>query len=90
MTQAGLDPRELDRIIRDLQRLDNDQVFADPRNLAMLQANALEKIKNWEFDLRKKAESADNQTLSLSGSDEMPAGFRTQIEEYYRSLAKKQ
>ena len=89
LTQAGLDPRELDQIIRDLQKLDNDQVFADPRNLAALQANALERIKNWEFDLRKKAEGAENQTLSLSGADEVPAGFRTQIEEYYRSLARK-
>ena len=64
--------------------------FADPRNLAALQANALERIKNWEFDLRKKAEGADSRPLSLSGSDEVPSGFRTQIEEYYRSLARKQ
>ena len=31
-----------------------------------------------------------NESLALSGSDEVPAGFRTAIEEYYRLLAKKQ
>ena len=30
-----------------------------------------------------------NESLSLSGSDEVPAGFRQAIEEYYRALAKK-
>jgi len=31
-----------------------------------------------------------NEPLSLSGSDEVPEGFRTAIEEYYRSLARRQ
>ena len=41
-----------------------------------------------EFDLRKKAEGSENQTLSLSGSDEVPAEFRKQIEEYYRTISR--
>ena len=41
-----------------------------------------------EFNLRKKTDGGD-QPLSLSGSDEVPAGFRTAIEEYYRALARK-
>jgi hypothetical protein len=64
-------------------------VFADPRGLAELQAATLEKIKNYEFGLRKKADGGESQPLSLSGSDEVPAGFRTAIEEYYRSLNRK-
>jgi len=38
--------------------------------------------------LRRKVE-AGNDSLSLSGSDQVPEGFRQAIEEYYRSLAKK-
>ena len=45
--------------------------------------------KKFEFALRRKSEGGD-QPLSLSGSDEVPAGFRQAIEEYYRALAKKQ
>ena len=45
-------------------------------------------LKRFEFDLRKKV-GGDSQQLFLSGSDEVPPGFRQAIEEYYRSLAKK-
>ena len=38
--------------------------------------------------LRRNTE-AGNESLSLSGSDQVPEGFRQAIEEYYRSLAKK-
>ena len=79
----------IDRVLRDLRNMDTDQAFIEPQNLAALQAAALDKMKKFEFNLRKKAEGAD-QPLSLSGSDEVPAGFRQAIEEYYRSLAKKQ
>ena len=59
----------------------------DPQGLRQLQA-AVDHLKKFEFDLRKKI-GADNQQLFLSGSDEVPAGFRQAIEEYYRALAKK-
>ena len=85
----GVDVRDLDQALRDLRNLQADQAFVDPANLSALQASALDKLKKFEFNLRKKAEGADQQ-LSLSGSDEVPAGFRTAIEEYYRALARKQ
>jgi hypothetical protein len=86
---TGVNPRELDDIIRDLQRLDNDRVYTDARGLEQLQAAALDKLKKFEFGLRRKAETG-NDSLSLSGSDQVPDGFRQAIEEYYRSLSKKQ
>ena len=68
--------------------MDTDRAFIDANNLAALQAAALDKMKQVEFDLRKKSEGSD-QPLSLSGADEVPSGFRSAIEEYYRALAKK-
>ena len=49
---------------------------------------AVDHLKRFEFELRKKI-GTDSQQLFLSGSDEVPVGFRQAIEEYYRSLAKK-
>jgi len=89
LSQAGVDAKELDQIIRDLKGLDSEQNFVDPANLLALQAAALDKLKRFEFGLRKKAESNNKEELALSGSDEVPAGFRTAIEEYYRALARK-
>jgi hypothetical protein len=45
-------------------------------------------MKKLEFDLRKRL-GADNNQLSLSGSDEVPPSFRQAIEEYYRKLAQR-
>jgi len=88
LQQAGVPTRELDDIIRDLERFDNDRLYADPKGLEQLQAAATDKLKKFEFTLRRKVE-AGNDSLSLSGSDQVPEGFRPAIEEYYRSLAKK-
>jgi len=81
-------PRDLDEVLRQLRQLDTDQVYADPRGLEQLQAAAIDKLKKFEFMLRRNTE-AGNESLSLSGSDQVPEGFRQAIEEYYRSLAKK-
>ena len=45
-------------------------------------------MKKFEFSLRRKTDGG-NESLALSGSDQVPEGFRQAIEEYYRSLAKK-
>jgi hypothetical protein len=88
LQQAGVSPRDLDEVLRDLRAFDNDRVYADPKGLEQLQAAAIEKLKKFEFALRRRAD-AGNDSLSLSGSDQVPEGFRQAIEEYYRSLAKK-
>jgi hypothetical protein len=89
LSQAGVDTKDLDQILRDLRAFDSDAAFTDGNSLALLQQQALDKLKKFEFGLRRKAEGGD-QPLSLSGSDEVPSGFREAIAEYYRSLAKKQ
>jgi hypothetical protein len=86
--EAGVSTRDLNEIINQLRSFDNDRLFADPKALQQLQAAALDRVKKLEFDLRKRL-GTDNNQLSLSGSDEVPAGFRTAIEEYYRKLAQR-
>jgi hypothetical protein len=88
LQQSGVNPRDLDDIIKDLARFDNDRLYADPNGLAQLQAQVMDKMKKFEFSLRRKVEGG-NESLGLSGSDQVPEGFRQAIEEYYRSLAKK-
>jgi hypothetical protein len=85
---AGMSTRDLNEIINQLRAFDSDRLFSDPKALEQLQAAALDRLKKFEFDLRKKVGS-DNNELSLSGSEEVPAGFRQDVEEYYRKLAKR-
>ena len=86
LSEAGMSTRDLQDIINQLRAFDNDRLFSDPKALEQLQAAALERLKKFEFDLRKKI-GTDNNQLSLSGSDEVPAAFRRAVEEYYQKLA---
>ena len=74
-------------MIRDLKQFGDERGYENLQGLEKLQAAALERLQQFEFSLRKKAEPSQD-ALALSGSDEVPAGFRTAIEEYYRQLAK--
>jgi hypothetical protein len=89
LQRSGVNTKDLDEVIKDLTRFDNDRLYADPNGLAQLQAQVTDKMKKFEFSLRRKTEGG-NESLSLSGSDQVPEGFRQSIEEYYRSLAKRQ
>ena len=88
LVQGGMNPKDLDEILKDMRQFDYDRVYADPQGLEKLQAAAIDKLKKFEFSLRRKVDNG-NDSLSLSGSDQVPEGFRQAIEEYYRSLAKK-
>jgi hypothetical protein len=87
LKQQGIDPRELDDILRNLRRLDDDRVYQDADELARLQSQVAEGVKRFEYGLRRRIEGAGNQIL-LSGSDEVPEQFRKLVEQYYKSLSK--
>src|SRR6185503_10085848 len=60
LQQAGVSPQQLDEVLRDLKAFDNDRVYADPRGLEALQAAAIDKLKKFEFSLRRKAETGND------------------------------
>ena len=83
----GIDTRNLDDILRQLKALDDDRVYKNVQELARLQSAASDSLRRFEFGLRRAAEG-DARDVRLSGSDEVPAEFKSMVEEYYRSLAK--
>jgi hypothetical protein len=87
LRQQRIDPKELDEILRNLRRLDDERVYQDVEELARLQSQVSEGMKRFEYGLRRKIEGAGNQVL-LSGSDEVPEQFRKLVEQYYKSLSK--
>jgi hypothetical protein len=85
----GVDTRDLDEILRRLKSLDDDRVYRDVQELARLQAAVSDGLRRFEFGLRRKLDGEAKDVL-LSGSDDVPAEFKTLVEEYYRSLARQQ
>ena len=78
---------ELREIEGKLRRLESDEPWGDPRGVEELVADALEDLKMFEYALRRELEGVDPEKLRLSGSAEVPEGWRELVEEYYRSLA---
>ncbi|MBR9990739.1 MAG: hypothetical protein KFH98_13345 [Gemmatimonadetes bacterium] len=79
---------QLDDVIRGLRSLGDDGIWGDGENLRRLQDQVVDNLKQYEFGLRRDVLGAARERLFLSGTDEVPEGFRKLVEEYYRSLSR--
>ncbi len=84
----GRDIGDLDRLIARLRDLESRRSFDDAEEIARLQGAVVEGFKAFEFALWRDIEQQTGAEPRLEGADEVPAGFRALVEEYYRSLAK--
>jgi hypothetical protein len=84
----GLDVSNLDALIQGLRAFDNTRAYGNLEEIARLQAQLVNGFRRFEFDLRRALGDSRADQLLLSGSDEVPAEYRKQIEEYYRALAR--
>ncbi len=87
LEREGLDTGELDRIVERLRQLERERPYGDPRGLAALQAEVIQGLKEFEYVLRREIGGGQARDLLLTGSDEVPPGYRELVEEYYKSLA---
>jgi hypothetical protein len=73
-------------VIAGLRALDDQRVYGDAEEIARLQAAVIRGLKEFEYTLRRQLD-ADDERLFLSGSDEVPEGYREMVEDYYEALA---
>jgi hypothetical protein len=84
----GRDVADLERLIARLRELESRRGYDDAEEIARLQGAVIEGLKAFEFALWRDVAQQTGTEPRLEGSDEVPAGFRSLVEEYYRSLAK--
>ena len=87
LAELGVNTEDLDRAIAELGRMDDQRVYADWEELEHIQAAIVERMKEFEFDLRQTLEGEQTRKLFLSGSAAVPQGFRELVEQYYRELS---
>ncbi len=87
MRREGIEVSTLSDVLAGLRRLDSRSVFDDPAEIARLQQAAIEGLKEFEYGLRRRFSGPESDRLLLSGSDEVPQGFKELVEEYYRALS---
>ncbi len=90
LAEGGGTPGDLREIERKLRRLERSETWGSLHGVETLVAQALEDLKMFEYSLRRELQGTDPEKLRLSGSDDVPDGWRSLVEEYYRSLARSQ
>jgi len=88
LRQMGRPIEDLEAVLEGLDRLYDDGMITNPDELAMIHADMVDRLKRIEFGLRREVEGETDRRATLTGSDDVPDGYRTLVEEYYRSLAR--
>ncbi len=88
LNEQDIDAQQLADVVQALRSLDRERVYKDAAELARLQAQVLEGLKQLEFGLRRELEGEAVDRAFLSGSEDVPTGFRKLVEEYYRALSR--
>lgn len=87
LREQNIDARDLDEILRRLRALEDARTYKNVREIARLQTFVSEGLKRFEYGLRRRA-GMDTDRVLLSGSGDVPAEYKRQVEEYYRSLSR--
>ena len=88
LQKQGLATKELDQAIDNLRQLTNPANIEDTRIASDLRAKTLEGFKDFEFGLRRKLGESDSTRVLLQRSGDVPAAYKQNVEEYYRSIGK--
>jgi hypothetical protein len=88
LAQQGIQTGDLESLIARMRALEGQRAYDDPEEAERLQAAVIEGLKAFEFALRRRVDGPQGDQLRLGGSDEVPAGFRALVDEYYKSLAR--
>ena len=87
LLRQGVDAGQLEDVLSSMRSLDRAGL-GDPASAARLQREVVEGVKEFEFGLRRALLGTDGEKLRLSGTEDIPEGFRKLVEEYYRSLSR--
>jgi hypothetical protein len=74
--------------MENLRQLTNTRTLEDPRISTDLRAKTIEGFKDFEFGLRRKLGESDSTRVLLQRSGDVPAAYKQNVEEYYRSIGK--
>jgi molybdenum-dependent DNA-binding transcriptional regulator ModE len=85
----GLDAGDLEAIGNALQGLERGNAFATAEGMERLQSAVLDRLKAFEFALRRRLGGDQVDRPLTMPLDDLPPAFREMVAEYYRSLARR-
>ncbi len=85
LAEEGQQVTDLDEILDEMR---DWQFDGTPRGIDALRDQVIEDLKLFEYALRRLVESDGRPRPALADSDEVPEGYRKQVEEYFRALSR--
>jgi hypothetical protein len=85
----GRDVTDLTQLIDRLRSLEGQRAFNDPDELARLRGAVVQGFKEFEFTLRRQLGGVEADRPALGGNENVPAGYRDMVNEYFKALSKK-
>ena len=88
----GSDPamvKDLQNLIRDMQRLNPNTYANDPLLAERIQASLMGGVEQVEMELRRKVEESTGAgSVRSPGGEKVPQGYQDKVADYYRKLSK--
>jgi hypothetical protein len=79
--------RDLQSLIRDMQRLDPSVYSNDPLLAERIHAAVVGGIEQIEMELRRKVEKTGDGSVRSQGGEAVPQGYADAVAEYFRKLS---
>lgn len=88
LRDQGVTVTSLDEAISAMRRLQQDRVQGDPLEMARLVEDALESLRQAEFELWRKFSGGTESLPAVGDLSRVSPRYRALVEEYYRSIAR--
>ncbi len=88
LREQGISIQSLDEAIATMRRLQQDRVLGDPVEMARLQQEALESLRQAEFDLWRRAGGGEGGRPAVGDPSRVPPRYRQLVEQYFRAIAR--
>jgi hypothetical protein len=82
----GIDQTKLEELLKMLRQLDDEKIYKDAAELLRLNSQVAESLKRFDYAFRRQ--TTEQNSVALTGSDEIPDGQQPLVEDYFRSLAR--
>ncbi len=87
LRRERMDTSDLDQVLRQMGDLNLLGLNRDPLALESLRRDIVEGLRQFEYRLWRHLRGADTERVYQGNSDQVPAGYRELVDEYFRKLA---
>ncbi len=87
LRRERMDTSDLDQVLRQMGDLNLLGLNRDPLALESLRRDIVEGLRQFEYRLWRDLRGADTERVYQGNSDQVPAGYRELVDEYFRKLA---